>query len=270
MTRGARKLRALWAEGRPVANGWLSAPCALTAEAMSLQGYDSLCIDLQHGMIGFADALAMIQAVGQRDCAVLARVPSLEPGLVMKLLDAGVSGLIAPLIDTAEMARTFVDAVRYPPVGRRSFGPTRALLVEGPDYPQRANEDLIAFAMIETAQGVANLEGIAGVEGLDGLYIGPSDLALNLSAGRLAPGFDREEPEIIEVIARIHAAAHASGLRAALHCGSPDYAARAICSGFDFVTIGSDLRLLTAAAQASMLRFRSALTDGATLGGSGG
>jgi 4-hydroxy-2-oxoheptanedioate aldolase len=97
-----------------------------------------------------------------------------------KLLDAGAYGVILPMIDTAEDARRLVDAVRYPPRGRRSFGPARGLLYGGADYAERADDELLAFAMIETSQGLANLDAIAAVEGLDGLFIGPTDLSLAL------------------------------------------------------------------------------------------
>jgi 4-hydroxy-2-oxoheptanedioate aldolase len=146
--------------------------------------------------------------------------------------------------------------VRYPPLGQRSFGPTRANFSAGPNYAAEANGEILAFAMIETAEAMSNLEAIAATPGLDGIYVGPADLSLSLSEGRLNPAFDREEPELIDALKRIVAACRAAGIRAALHCGTPDYAARAIGLGFDMTTVGGDTRLLAAAAAASVARFR--------------
>jgi 4-hydroxy-2-oxoheptanedioate aldolase len=117
--------------------------------------------------------------------------------------------------------------------------------------------------MIETAEGMANLEAIAATPGLDGIYVGPADLTLSLTGGRLAPGFDREEPEMIAALQTILAACKKNGIRAALHCGTPDYAARAIGWGFDMTTVGGDSRFLAAAAGAAVTGFRK-LTDGIT------
>jgi 4-hydroxy-2-oxoheptanedioate aldolase len=115
--------------------------------------------------------------------------------------------------------------------------------------------------MIETAEGMANLEDIAATPGLDAIYVGPADLTLGTQNGRLPPGFDREEPEMIALIQRIVVVCKANGIRAALHCGTPDYAARAIGWGYDMTTVSGDSRLLAAAASASVAKFR-ALTKG--------
>jgi len=160
------------------------------------------------------------------------------------------------MINTAAEAATFVSYLRYPPLGQRSFGPTRAAFVTGPDYAREANAEILAFAMVETATAMENLESICATPGLDGIYVGPADLSLSLSNGRLAPGQDREEPEIIAAFHRILAACKANGLRAGLHCGTADYAARAIGWGFDMTTVGGDSRFLAAAAGASVARFR--------------
>jgi 4-hydroxy-2-oxoheptanedioate aldolase len=110
--------------------------------------------------------------------------------------------------------------------------------------------------MVETAEAMTNLEAIAETPGIDGIYVGPADLTFSLHQGRLTPAFDREEPEMIEALRKIVAASKAGGKRVALHCGTPDYALRAIEWGFDMTTIAGDSRLLAAAAQASVARFR--------------
>nr|MBA3323765.1 2,4-dihydroxyhept-2-ene-1,7-dioic acid aldolase [Paracoccaceae bacterium] len=188
-------LRTLWDEGEGAINGWLSIGNSFVAEIMAAQGFDSLTIDLQHGALDYADALAMFQAMRASGAAPLARVPWLDPGAIMKALDAGAYGVICPMVSTAAEAARFVACLRYPPLGTRSFGPTRVGIAAGPGYFAGANGLVVGFAMIETAEAMANLEAICATPGLDGVYIGPADLTLGLTAGRLAPGFDREEPE---------------------------------------------------------------------------
>ena len=160
------------------------------------------------------------------------------------------------MVNTPEQAAEFVSYLRYPPAGGRSFGPTRANFSAGANYATEANGEILAFAMVETAEAMQNLDAIAATPGLDGIYVGPADLAFSLHWGRLAPAFDREEPEMINALLMIVAACKKAGKRGALHCGSADYAARAIEWGFDMVTVSGDSRLLAAAAQASVSRFR--------------
>ena len=174
----------------------------------------------------------------------------------MKALDAGAYGIVCPMVNDAAQAAEFVSYMRYPPLGQRSFGPTRVSIAAGADYGAKANGEMLAFAMIETREGMANLAGIAATPGLDGLYVGPADLTLGLTQGRLAPGFDREEPEMIAALKDILAACKANNIRAALHCGTPEYAARAIGWGYDMTTVSGDTRLLAGAAAASVTKFR--------------
>jgi 4-hydroxy-2-oxoheptanedioate aldolase len=257
------KLKQLWAEGKPAINGWCSIGNSFTAEIMAAQGFDSVTIDMQHGALDYSNVLPMFQAMRASGATLMARVPWNEPGIIMKALDAGAYGIISPMVNTAEDAARFVSYLRYPPHGQRSFGPTRVSFAAGANYAAEANDNMLAFAMIETAEAVANLEAIAATPGLDGLYIGPADLAFSVSSGKLAPGFDREEPEMVAVIKSILAAAKKNGIRAGLHCGTPDYAAKAIGWGFDLTTVGGDSRFLAAAAGAAVTKFRD-LTSGSS------
>ncbi|MGC8469381.1 MAG: HpcH/HpaI aldolase family protein [Acetobacteraceae bacterium] len=257
------KLKRSWSAGKPTINGWCSIGSSFTAEIMAAQGYDSLTIDVQHGALDYASALPMLQAMRASGVVPLARVPWLEPGIIMKVLDAGAYGVICPMVNHAAQAAEFVSYLRYPPLGQRSFGPTRVSFAAGAGYANEANGELLAFAMIETAQGMESLQAIAATPGLDGLYVGPADLTLGLTQGRLAPGFDREEPEMIAALHAILAACKANGIRAALHCGTPDYAARAVAWGFDMVTVSGDSRLLAGAAAGSVARFRELVGAGA-------
>lgn len=249
-------IRAKWAAGEPVINGWLSIACPFTAEIMAEQGYDSITIDLQHGLVGYEVAMTMLQAVRASGVTPLVRVPWLDPAAVMRVLDAGAFGVICPMVNTREDARRLVSYVRYPPAGARSFGPTRASFSAGADYGAHADEEVLCLAMIETAEAYANLEAIVSTPGLDGVYIGPADLTLGLTGKRFPTGFDREEPEMVEAIQAILRRAHAAGIRAGLHNGSPAYAAKAVGWGFDLVTISNDVRLLAGAARASVAAAR--------------
>lgn len=257
----ANTLKSLWAAGRPAINGWCSIGNPFTAEIMAAQGFDSITVDMQHGALDYAALLPMFQAMRASGIPLMARVPWNEPGIIMKALDAGAYGIICPMVNRAEDAAAFVKCLRYPPFGERSFGPTRVSFAAGANYAGEANDNILGFAMIETAEALANVEAIAATPGLDGLYIGPADLTLSLTQGRLAPGFDREEPEMIAAIQSILAAAKRAGIRAGLHCGSPDYATRAIGWGFDLTTVGGDSRFLAAAAGGAVTRFRE-LTKG--------
>ena len=254
-------IKQLWKHNKPAINGWLSIANAFTAEIMAEQGYDSITIDLQHGIVDYQAAVGMLQAMRASDVTPLARVPWLDPAAIMKVLDAGAYGVICPMINTRTQAEELVSYMRYPPLGTRSFGPTRANFSAGADYGREANENVICFAMIETAEALRNVDDIAATPGLDGLYIGPADLTLGLTGTRYPTGFDREEPELIEAIQRILKAAHGAGIRAALHCGSPAYGAKAIGWGFDLVTISNDVRLLAGAAGASVAAVRKLLDE---------
>ena len=265
----ANRLKDLWAAGRPTINGWCSIGNPFTAEIMAAQGFDSITVDMQHGALDYSALLPMFQAMRASGATLLARVPWLEPGIIMKALDAGAYGIICPMVNTAEEAERFVSYMRYPPLGQRSFGPTRVSFAAGTNYAGEANDIMLAFAMIETAEGMANLDAIAATPGLDGIYVGPADLTLSLTGGGLPPGFDREEPEMIAALQRIVAACRANGIRAGLHCGTPDYAARAIEWGFDMTTVGGDSRFLAAAASAAVQGFRKLTATAGTTGEKG-
>ena len=256
------KVRTLWSEGKPVLHGWLSIGNAFTAEIMAAQDYDAISIDMQHGALDYSAALPMIQAMRASGVSIGARVPWLDPAIIMKALDAGALNIICPMINTGKQAAEFVSYMRYPPNGQRSFGPTRAGFAM-PGYGPHMNDEVVALAMIETAEGVANLEEIAATPGLDGIYVGPADLTLGTQDGRLPLGFDREEPEMIELIQRIAKICADHNIRACLHCGTPEYAAKAIGWGYSLTTVSGDSRLLAGAAAASVSRFRE-LTDAAT------
>ena len=240
------RLRQLWAEDKAAINGWLAIPNSFSAEVMAHQGWDTLTIDMQHGVIDYAALVPMLQAISTTPTVPIVRVPWLEPGILMKALDAGAYGVICPMINTREDAQKLVAYTHYAPQGTRSFGPVRATLYGGADYPQHANKTIVSFAMIETAQALDNLDAILSVEGLDAIYIGPSDLSLSLGC---KPVFDDVEPKAQAAIEHIVARAKAHGVVAGIHNGRVDVAQARVDLGFRFVTLGSDARLLAAGSQ---------------------
>ncbi len=259
-------LKAIWAEGRAAINGWCSIGSPFAAEIMSAQGFDSLTVDWQHGALDYSDLLPMFQAMRASGATLMARVPWLDPAAIMKALDAGAMGIICPMVGDRRQAEEFVSYMSYPPLGQRSFGPTRAGIAI-PGYGTRMNDEVLALAMVETKEGVANFEEIAATPGLDGIYIGPADLTLGVNDGRLPPGLDREEPEMVALIQRIAEGCKERNLRACLHCGTPEYAAKAVGWGYDLVTLSGDVRLLADAAASSISRFRG--LRGETVGSRG-
>ena len=240
------RLREIWSAGGAVLNSWLAIPDGFAAETMAHQGFDSLVVDLQHGMIDYSTMVAMLQAISTTSTVPIVRVPWLEPGILMKSLDAGAYAVICPMVNTREDAEKLVAWTNYAPKGTRSFGPIRASLYGGADYHQHANETVVRFAMIETAKALDNLDDILSVDGIDAIYIGPSDLSIALGC---RPTFDDLDPKAAEAVDHILARAKAHGVVAGIHNGQPPAALARIAKGFQFVTVGSDARFISASAQ---------------------
>ncbi len=161
----------------------------------------------------------------------------------MKMLDAGAYGIICPMINSREDAELLVAATRYAPRGTRSWGPLRAVLYAGTDYLSGANDTVLNFAMIETAQAVDRIDEICSVEGLDAIYVGPrgpEPVAYRKTAGRHDGG------EVGDAIRYILAKAKEHGVFPCTHTSSPQFARKMLDLGFRFVTCSNDSRLITA------------------------
>jgi 4-hydroxy-2-oxoheptanedioate aldolase len=241
------EVRRRWAAGDAAVCGWLSLGSSYAAEVVGWCGVDCVTADLQHGMADVQSLIAMLQAISATPATPFVRVPSLDPPLLMKALDAGAYGVICPMVDSAEQARALVDATIYPPRGTRSFGPARGLLYGGVDYFARADETIVRLAMIETAAGLDAVEAICAVEGIDGIFVGPNDLGLALGKGVSG---DPTDPLVREAIARCVRAAKSAGKHAGMFCPSGAVAARCIGEGFDFVVPNSEVNLMKAAVAA--------------------
>ncbi len=257
------RIRQLWREGNAAIGGWLSMPCSFSAEVMAHQGFDWLCVDMQHGVIDYHDAVPMLQAISTTETVPIVRVPWNDPWQIMKALDAGAMGVIVPLCNTAADAAAAVAACRYPPAGIRSSGPTRAVYYAGRDYQEHADEEVLCICMIETREGLDNLDEICSVPGLDMVYIGPADLSLALG---LPPRADNPAPIHLETVQRIRETAHARGIRAGMHCASADFAAQKVAEGFDLVMLTSDVACLARAAATELSSLRSTVAGAPAAG----
>src|SRR5258708_9856017 len=177
---------------------------------------------MQHGTTDMNDVWPMLQAMSQTDAVPVVRVPWNDPATIMKALDFGAYAIIVPLINNADDAAKAVAACRYPPVGMRSSGPVRAVHYGGADYLAKANDEIVVMAMIETKEGLANLDAICATPALDCIYIGPADLSFALA---LAPRVDNPDPLHMATCDKIRDAAHKHGKKAAMHCASAAFAA---------------------------------------------
>jgi len=238
-------LKTIWARGEAVVNGWLSIPSSFSAEVMAHQGFDSLTVDMQHGVVDYQVAVTMLQAISTTPVIPLARVPWNDPARLMKILDAGVYGVICPMINTRAEAEALVAACKYPPRGYRSWGPVRASIYAGSDYGDRANLDLVVMPMIETAEALKNLDAILDVPGVDAIYVGPADLSLALGC---TPRLDQTDPPVVEAQQTIVEACKRHGVVAGIHNATAAYALKMIAAGYRFVTLASDSRFLAAKA----------------------
>ena len=248
------RVRSLWAEGKAVINGWLHSPSAWSAEVMAHQGWDSLVIDMQHGMMGMETAIQMLQAISTTDTVPLARVNWNSPGDMMRLLDAGAYGIICPMIETQAECEAFVGACRFPPLGYRSLGPTRARVYAGADYAEHANDVILTFAMIETQAGFDNRDAIMRVPGLDAVFVGIGDLRLSMTGKAGLVAADAVVDAALDVIL---ASARQHGLKAGLFAADMQHAIAMLKRGYEFVTVMNDVSLMASAAAAVVKTVRA-------------
>ncbi|MFE7632058.1 HpcH/HpaI aldolase/citrate lyase family protein [Kocuria sp. NPDC057446] len=226
---------------------WSVLDSPISNERLAMTGYDYIALDGQHGLMGYSGILHNLMAIDAgHGPAGIVRVEANNAAVIGQALDAGARGVIVPMVDTAEEAAAAVRAARYPGVGARSYGPMRSGLRVGP-VPAESDAAVLVLVMIETPQGLENVEEICAVEGVDGIYIGPSDLRLAVG------GKSAQDPEVQEVfdaaIERALAAAQAADKIPAIHTPGGEIARQRIAQGFTFVTIASDLTHLEQAAR---------------------
>ena len=251
-------LKVAWAEGRTAFGLWSVVPGSFGAEILSETGADYVCVDQQHGAIDYDAMVPMFQAIRAGGAAPITRVLSNDPFLIMKALDAGAWAVIVPLVGSAGDAARAVSACRYPPRGVRSFGPVRAATVIGSRDPEELGSEVLCLVMVETGEALERVDEIAATPGVDGIYIGPSDLALSLG---LPPTLEVTEGEHVEAVRRIREACHQHGIVAGIHSPSGDWARSHAEAGFDLITVATDAPLLREAALRQLTAARGARAE---------
>jgi 4-hydroxy-2-oxoheptanedioate aldolase len=235
-------IREAWAAERAALGAWLMIPSAFSAEIIAHAGYDWVCVDMQHGVIDYAQMVTMLQAVSSTAVTPLVRVPWNEPGIIGKTLDAGARGVIIPMVNSPADAERAVRACRYAPLGARSYGPIRANYYAGFDYFAHANQDVLCIVMLETREAVAQVDDILSVPGIDAVYVGPADLSVTLG---LPPAPDQDAASFTEALARILESCAAHRIVPGI-AGNQRTAPKRIDQGFRLVEVAADAAVLAA------------------------
>lgn len=243
-------LRARLARPEPFFFTWMTVPSAVLASQVARLPIEAVCLDMQHGMIGFSDAVGMIAAINAAGRPALVRALWNDPATPGQLFDAGAACVISPMINSRAEAEALVRAAKYPPKGARSWGGYTALQASGlsaGEYLKEANRLTMVFAMIETVQALEAVEDIAATPGLDGLFVGPSDLSITLSNGA---GIDKTGPQTLSAMARIAKAAKSNGLIAGAWGGPAENCKAFMKLGYTFLAAPVEVDLMQTGAQA--------------------
>ena len=247
---------ALSAADRSLAGIWVCSGSPLVAEICAGAGFDWVFIDAEHSPNGLESILAQLQAVRGYPVVPVVRPPVNDTVVIKQYLDLGVQSLIVPMVNTAEEALAAVAACHYPPMGVRGVGSALARSARWnriPDYLDRASESLTLIVQIESAQAVANVEEIVATEGVDGIFIGPSDLAASMGViGQ------QDHPEVVAAVEKSIAAGKAAGKFVGVNAFAEGTAKRYIELGADFVGVGADVALLARGSEALAAKFVSA------------
>ena len=217
----------------------------LLTEHYAHLGFGAVLIDQQHGLLDERTAFECVQRLEKfPSCFSIIRVCDNTTALISRALDAGACGIIAPMINNVDDAKRLVDQCRYAPVGKRSWGPTRALITDA--GTEQANNYVKVFAMIETAEAIKNLDAILDLEGLDGAFVGPSDLSISLG---VAPSGSPTDPTVVAAIKKVLKGCQARGKLSLLYCGDKERARASLAEGWSGVFPGADIGWMMAAAK---------------------
>ncbi|MCO5090575.1 aldolase/citrate lyase family protein [Bosea sp. (in: a-proteobacteria)] len=241
-----------FARGDSIVSAWCGLPDPSVSATLAQEDFDAITLDMQHGPITLSEVIRAVPLINAAGKPAVARVPVGEFQNVSKLFDSGVSGVIAPMINTMEDARRFAAYAKYPPMGERSWGSYGGLGASGLDqngYLGQANRFSLTFAMIETREALAIVDDILALPGIDALFVGPSDLSIALSNGARVDAAAREVDEAFK-----HVVARASAVNkpVALYCATAERAREGLAMGARFVTVMSDSSMLRAAARSAL------------------
>lgn len=239
---------ALAAADRPLAGMWVCSGSPLVAEICAGAGLDWLLIDAEHGPNGLESILAQLQAVRGYRVTPVVRPPVNDTVVLKQYLDLGVQTLLIPMVNTAQDAAAAVAATRYPPLGVRGVGSALARSARWnriPNYLEQAAETLTVIVQIETAQAIANAAEIFATDGIDGVFIGPSDLAASM--GLIG---QQDHPDVVAAVEACIAAARAASMPVGVNAFAPATAQRYLDAGVDFLLVGADVALLARGSEA--------------------
>lgn len=250
--------------GKTIYSAWCTLASPIVAELIAREGFAAVTLDQQHGLFDTSTTASAIAGIIGADAAPFVRIPVGDFAGASRALDFGAQGIIAPMINTVEEAQAFADAVKYPPIGERSWGAHRAMSLMGiadqKDYLANANSFTLALAMVETRTALKNLELILKTRGIDGVFVGPSDLSIALSNGTV---IEPESPDIDRELERVAKLAKKAGKIAGAYCSSAERARELAGRGFQLIAIGSDTALLRSAAASTIRRLSAAAPQGA-------
>jgi 4-hydroxy-2-oxoheptanedioate aldolase len=252
-------VRARWSSGEAALAAWLTLESPAAAEITASAGFDAVVIDLQHGHATLDELPHLLAAIERTPAIPFVRASWNAPAELMRALDLGARGVICPMVGSRTEAEAFVAACRYPPAGTRSYGPIRAAFGQGNDQTGAAEAAILLFAMIETADGLADIDEIASTPGLDGLFVGPADLSLAMGLDTFA---DLTDPVLLATLDTIVDAAERHGIAPGIHAPSSARAAEMAARGFRLVTCAVDADLLREAAATALRATRAPRSAG--------
>jgi 4-hydroxy-2-oxoheptanedioate aldolase len=249
-------------EGRHPLQASMWTPSVLYAEVIARSGYEGVCLDMQHGPISESDVFGLsvvLSAYGVTPCV---RIPRNDRALIGRLLDAGVYGVICPDVRTAEEARAFADACRYPPRGTRGFGPSRPQLSGGggssPFSIDAENDTIMAIVQIESGEGLENAEEILSTPGVDSVFPGMVDFALDVHGELIANFLDER---VLSPLERIVSVARSAGVSVGLAAIDTHEVPALLEIGADWLNVGNDRRWIVGGAQRTSAEARKAIDD---------
>jgi 4-hydroxy-2-oxoheptanedioate aldolase len=259
----ANLLRRPIAGGEPLLCAWSTLGSAFAAEVVGRSGADLVVVDVEHGLVGWDGAIPIVVTLSAARIPVLVRVSSHEPIEIMKALDAGAAGVVVPHVESAQQAAAAAAACRYPPEGRRSWGPTRASLLDQGDT-FAANRSVVCIAMLETATAVARVDEIVATPGIDAVIVGSNDLALDLLEADGSVAAVRESQEFERRLAAVASACSDAGIVAGAPILPSFSAERLDVLGFGLIVGASDAALLRSAAAREFVGSPNRLNRAAT------
>lgn len=232
-------------QGEPVFGTWLSTGDLLAARVLARMQFDWLTLDLEHAPIDWSQAAALFGAIADAGSVPLARVPEGNHHLIKRVLDAGAWGIVVPMVDTVDQARTAIAAAKYPPIGNRSLGGSHAALnfdARSGEYFAQANDEILVVLQTESPRGLANAEAIYSLPGVDAIFVGPVDLRAQM---RQPDGTEATDQQFEAALNQVVAVGKQVGTPTGMHVMDPQVALSRAAQGMQFIAIGSDLRYMS-------------------------